>query len=70
MSDSQGSRDYLRYLSLGVEIAGTLALPIGIGFWIDSRWETSPWFLLAGALCGMLLLFGLMLRLSRSQSNS
>lgn len=70
MNSSQGSRDYLRYLSLGVEIAATLALPIGIGFWIDSLWGTSPWFLLGGALCGMLLLLGLMLRLSRSQSKS
>lgn len=68
MSDSQGSRDYLRYLSLGVEIAGTLAIPIGIGFWIDSFWDTSPWFLLSGAIIGVLLFFGLLLRLSRSQS--
>ncbi|MEX2585126.1 MAG: AtpZ/AtpI family protein [Balneolaceae bacterium] len=68
MGDSQGSRDYLRYLSLGVEIAGTLILPIGIGFWIDSFWDTSPWFLLGGAIIGVLLFFGLLLRLSRSQS--
>jgi len=67
MKEPGNSRAYMRYLSLGMEIAGSLALPIGIGYWLDIRWNTTPWLLLTGALCGIIILFGLMVRLARSE---
>lgn len=53
--DSTSSK-YAEYLSLGTEIALSIAGPILIGFWIDSRFETSPLFILLGILMGMILL--------------
>jgi F0F1-type ATP synthase assembly protein I len=69
MSDEsgQGQHSYLRYLSLGMEIAAGLSLPILVGYWIDARLGTSPWMLLLGSITGMAVLFGIFVRLSRNQ---
>ena len=47
-------RSYRVYLSLGTEIAISLAAPILIGFGIDSYLNTRPWGLLGGVVLGML----------------
>ena len=47
-------RSYRVYLSLGTEIAISLAAPILIGFGIDSYLNTRPWGLLGGVVVGML----------------
>ena len=59
------SREWIRYLSLGMEIAAALTIPIAAGYWIDTRLESSPWFLLVGALFGILILIGMMIRIAR-----
>lgn len=41
------------YLSLGWIFAGTMALPMAAGFWIDKHVGTAPLFLLIGALLGL-----------------
>ena len=45
---------YRVYLSLGTEIAISLAAPILIGYGIDSYLNTNPWGLLGGVVVGML----------------
>ncbi|HAI14087.1 MAG TPA: hypothetical protein DCM28_20445 [Phycisphaerales bacterium] len=40
----------MKHATLGVELAGLLAVLIGLGWWADQKWQTSPWLLLAGAL--------------------
>lgn len=45
---------YRVYLSLGTEIAVSLATPILIGYGIDSYLNTRPWGLLGGVVVGML----------------
>jgi len=62
-------REYLQYLSLGAEIAAGLAVPVLIGYWLDNRWDTSPWMLLAGILTGIGLLIGITLRIMRNMQN-
>jgi len=33
-------------------VAIEMALPAGVGYWLDSRWGTAPWLVIAGALLG------------------
>jgi ATP synthase protein I len=48
------TKDILAYSSVGLQLAGTLLICVYAGYWIDSRYMTSPWFLLAGAAVGMI----------------
>jgi F0F1-type ATP synthase assembly protein I len=41
------------YLGIGVQIAASFALFVFLGYWADSKLGTSPLFLLAGVLVGM-----------------
>lgn len=36
----------------GVEFAGVVVLLTLGGWWLDGKWDTSPWFMLAGLLVG------------------
>jgi F0F1-type ATP synthase assembly protein I len=63
-------KKYLKYLSLGVEIAAGLCVPILLGLWIDSVWETEPWFLIAGVLIGIATLFGIIFRVVKNTGSS
>jgi hypothetical protein len=39
---------------MGLELAGAIVLLGLVGWWIDGRYDTGPWFALTGALIGML----------------
>jgi F0F1-type ATP synthase assembly protein I len=39
----------MKHATLGVELAGILVVLIGLGWWVDQKYDTSPWFLLFGA---------------------
>jgi F0F1-type ATP synthase assembly protein I len=55
---------FARSYQAGLEAIFALALAVGIGFWVDSRYDTLPVFLLAGTAVG----FGAcVLRLLRHQ---
>ncbi|MGA1645876.1 MAG: AtpZ/AtpI family protein [bacterium] len=54
-----------RYLSIGFEIAVALAFPMALGFWIDQRFDSSPWGLLAGAVVGITLFIRIAIKISR-----
>lgn len=60
--------DSLKYLSLGAEIAASLAIPLWIGYKLDGWLETSPWFLLGGSVTGLVILLGIFLKLARDKS--
>lgn len=47
--------------SLGLE----LALPIGVGYWLDQRFGTHPWLLIGGAMLGIGVFGASVARLSR-----
>jgi F0F1-type ATP synthase assembly protein I len=42
-----------RYAGLGLELAASVAGLVALGWWVDRRFGTEPWGVLAGALVGM-----------------
>jgi F0F1-type ATP synthase assembly protein I len=43
----------MRYLGLGMEMAGAVGGLMLVGWWVDRHWGTGPWGILAGALVGL-----------------
>jgi ATP synthase protein I len=41
------------YLGIGVEFTASILICLGIGWWVDQRYHTSPWLTLVGAFFGM-----------------
>jgi len=46
-------REAAPLLSLGTTLAVTVAAALGLGYWLDARLGTHPWFLLAGGSLGV-----------------
>ena len=42
-------------LSVGWELASFTVLGVGLGYWIDGRFSSSPWGVLFGAVIGIVL---------------
>lgn len=42
-----------KYLTFGLELAVTMAVCVGGGYWIDQRFGTLPWGTLGGAVLGI-----------------
>ena len=42
-------------LSVGWELASFTLLGVGLGYWLDGRYNSSPWGTLVGALFGIVL---------------
>lgn len=51
------SRDFGRYAGLGLQFAVTLALFGALGYWLDSRFGSTPWLLVTGILFGSVFAF-------------
>lgn len=62
-------KKYASYLSLGTEIAVGIALPILLGYWLDSQFKTLPWLTVAGAVVGLVNVFALITRMGTGQSD-
>jgi ATP synthase protein I len=45
------------FLTIGVQLAGSMLVYIFIGYFLDRWLDTEPWFLIAGALVGMVAFF-------------
>lgn len=45
------------YLSLGWNFAVSVGAGTAIGYWLDKRFKTSPWLLLAGMALGLTAAF-------------
>jgi F0F1-type ATP synthase assembly protein I len=48
-------REAAPYMALGTTLAVDVGLGVGVGYWADRRYGTSPLFLLVGAGLGMAL---------------
>ena len=44
---------WVRYSGVGVELAGATAGLALLGYWIDSKYGTSPWGILIGVVIGI-----------------
>jgi len=47
-------REMAPYLGIGATLAVTVLLGVGVGYWLDGRLGTTPAFVLAGAVIGVL----------------
>jgi F0F1-type ATP synthase assembly protein I len=45
---------YAEYVQFGLQLGLTMALPVLLGVWLDSRYGTGPWFMLAGVFLGFI----------------
>lgn len=43
---------YGHHIQFGLQIGVTMAAPVLIGFWLDGRYDTSPWLTLTGVFLG------------------
>ena len=56
------------YLSIGVQLAATMVVYVGIG-WLVDRWQdTTPVFLIVGSVVGMVAFFVQLIRVSKDLS--
>lgn len=66
MLNDPALKKYLKHLTLGTEIAISLGAPILIGYWLDTVYESMPWFTLSGVLLAMVLLVVMLIRLIKN----
>ncbi len=59
------AQDHLVISTLGLEFATAEILGGAVGFWLDKKYNTLPWFLLVGVVLGFML--GLYIVLRRTQ---
>lgn len=62
------NRQHFKYLSVGVEIAAGLSIPILTGYLIDRSWDTMPWFTILGILLGVATMLIIMISVARDVS--
>lgn len=56
------------YLSIGVQLAATMVVYVGLG-WLVDRWQdTTPLFLIVGSVVGMVAFFVQLIRVSKELS--
>lgn len=48
-----GSSSSLRYLGVGLELAGTILFCFFIGYWLDRKLKCLPWLTLLGCFLGL-----------------
>ncbi len=49
------TREHVQITALGTEFAVAEILSTGVGFLIDKKWGTGPWFLVLGAIIGFVV---------------
>jgi F0F1-type ATP synthase assembly protein I len=57
---NEGAKDWTRalreagpYLGLGTSLAASVLAGLAVGYWADTRWDTSPLLFLLGGVLGM-----------------
>ena len=65
-----GLRESSPYLTLGIQLAGAVLVYVGIGYLIDRWLNTSPWFLVGGAVVGMVAFFVQLVRVVKQMNRA
>jgi F0F1-type ATP synthase assembly protein I len=55
-------RLYLRYTGLGLQMLMTMLAPGALGWWLDSKFGSFPWLLVAGAVVGVVVSMAVVVR--------
>ncbi len=42
----------MRYATVGIEFIGIFLIFLGLGIWLDGRWDITPWMTMAGMVLG------------------
>ena len=53
MTENRRFPGWVRYSGAGLELAGATAGLALVGYWIDGKFDTAPWALLAGVVIGL-----------------
>ena len=53
MTENRRFPGWVRYSGAGLELAGATAGLALVGYWIDGKFGTAPWALLAGVVIGI-----------------
>lgn len=48
---------YAKWAGFGLEFGGVVAVFCAIGYWLDQKFSTSPWFLLTGFFLAFIGMF-------------
>ena len=59
-----------RYMTIGIQLAGTMLVYVIGGYLLDRWLETEPWLLILGAVIGMIAFFVQIVKLSRDLSEA
>ena len=51
------AKEHLEITTLGMEFALAEIAGAGVGYWLDKKFYTTPWLLLAGVACGFIVGF-------------
>ena len=49
-----GMFKYMKYSTIGIELALSIIVGGGIGYWLDRQLGTEPWLLIFWLMCGMI----------------
>ena len=52
--DKNDLRSLGNYLGLGMQLAATVGFMLLLGYWLDKKFETSPWLLLVFSFLGII----------------
>ncbi|MCH8567821.1 MAG: AtpZ/AtpI family protein [Balneolales bacterium] len=57
-------RPYGAYIQLGLQLGVSMTIPVLAGLWLDNRYGTGPWLLVAGAALGFISVFWSIIKVS------
>jgi F0F1-type ATP synthase assembly protein I len=66
----RGLKEAAPYLSIGMQLAGTMVVYVGLGWLVDHWLDTTPAFLIVGGVLGMIAFFVQLLRVTHGLSAS
>jgi F0F1-type ATP synthase assembly protein I len=64
-ADDSVMRQLGSFASMGMEFIVAVLLPGAFGYWLDGKWQTSPWLMLLGGFFGFGVGLYMMLRASK-----
>ncbi|HAY36940.1 MAG: AtpZ/AtpI family protein [Bacteroidetes Order II. Incertae sedis bacterium] len=58
-------KDASPYLTIGIQLAGSMLFYVGVGYFMDKWLDTTPWLLVTGSVVGMAAFFIQLVRIAK-----